>query len=312
MTRQKLGLFGVLILMGMAWGITQPLSKIAVSDGYRHYGIIFWQFVIGAVLLGGIAWMRGKPLRLTPRILALFVIIALIGTLLPNSASYTAAIHLPSGILSIVLSLIPMLAFPIALLWGLDRFSLARLFGLCLGLCAVLLIALPEASLPEPAMIWWLPMALIAPFFYAFEGNFVARYGTEGLDPIQVLLGASLFGVVLTAPLALMTGQWIMPLPPYGMPDLAIIAGSMAHVFAYSTYVWMVQHAGPVFAAQVSYFVTGFGVFWAKLILDESYSPWVWAAIALMFAGLFLVQPRGKDALAGAGSVGDDRSNSPV
>lgn len=312
MTREKLGLFAVLILLGMAWGITQPLSKIAVSEGYRHYGIIFWQFVIGAVFLGGVCLLRGRAFRITARRVALYVIIALIGTLLPNSASFTAAIHLPSGILSIVLSLIPMIAFPIALLWGLDRFSSARLLGLLLGLAAILLIALPQTSLPDPAMIWWLPIALIAPVFYAIEGNFVARYGTAGLDPVQVLFGASIFGIVMTAPLALMTGQWISPLPPYAAPDLAILGSSVAHIFAYTTYVWLVQRAGPVFAAQVSYFVTGFGVFWAKLILDESYSPWVWGAMALMFAGLFLVQPRGKDALAGAGAVGDDEPNSRV
>ena len=312
MTREKLGLFAVLILLGMAWGITQPLSKIAVSEGYRHYGIIFWQFVIGAVFLGGVCLLRGKAFRITARRVALYVIIALIGTLLPNSASFTAAIHLPSGILSIVLSLIPMIAFPIALLWGLDRFSSARLVGLLLGLAAILLIALPQTSLPDPAMIWWLPIALIAPVFYAIEGNFVARYGTAGLDPVQVLFGASIIGIVMTAPLALMTGQWISPLPPYAAPDWAILGSSVAHIFAYTTYVWLVQRAGPVFAAQVSYFVTGFGVFWAKLILDESYSPWVWGAMALMFAGLFLVQPRGKDALAGAGAVEDDSPNSRV
>jgi drug/metabolite transporter (DMT)-like permease len=141
-------------------------------------------------------------------------------------------------------------------------------------------------------MVWWLPMALVAPAFYAVEGNFVARYGTGGLDPVQLLLGASLVGCVLAAPLAVMTGQWISPLPPYGAPDLAIVGSSIAHALAYSGYVWMVGRAGAVFAAQVSYLVTAFGILWAWLLLGETYSGWVWAAIALMFAGLFLVQPR--------------------
>jgi drug/metabolite transporter (DMT)-like permease len=54
----------------------------------------------------------------------------------------------------------------------------------------------------------------------------------------------------------------------------------------------MVGRAGAVFAAQVSYLVTAFGIFWAWVIFGETYSGWVWAAVALMFAGLFLVQPR--------------------
>lgn len=306
MRRDWAGLLALLVLIGAAWGITQPLAKIAVSEGYRHFGIIFWQFLIGAVLLGAVTLSRGRHLPFQPRHLALYVIIALIGTLLPNSASYTAAIHLPSGILSITLSLVPMLAFPIALAWGMDRFSGARFLGLLLGLAAIVLIAAPETSLPDPAMVWWLPMALVAPAFYALEGNFVARNGTEGLDAVQVLLGASLVGMVLAAPLALMTGHWISPLPPWGRPDLAIVGSATAHALAYAGYVWIVGRAGAVFAAQVSYLVTGFGILWAKLLLGESYSAWVWAAIGLMFLGLFLVQPRPKDALAGPAALGND------
>jgi len=306
MRRDWASMLAILVVIAAAWGMTQPLAKIAVSDGYRHFGIIFWQFTVGATLLAMINWARGKGLPLTPPHLALYVIIALIGTLLPNSASYTAAIHLPSGIISILLSMVPMLAFPIALAWGMDRFSPARLTGLLLGFAAILLIALPGSSLPDPAMVWWLPMALIAPAFYAFEGNFIARYGTEGLDAVQVLLGASVIGLVMTAPLALMTGQWISPLPPYGAPDLAVLLSACLHALAYTGFVWVVGRAGAVFAAQVAYLVTGFGILWAKLILGEAYSPWVWGAIALMFVGLFLVQPRRKEPLDGAMVLGDD------
>ena len=64
------------------------------------------------------------------------------------------------------------------------------------------------------------------------------------------------------------------------------------HAFVYSGYVWLVGRAGPSFAAQVSYLVTGFGVIWAMVLLGESYSLWVWAALGIMFVALFLVQPR--------------------
>ncbi|MEY3005119.1 MAG: hypothetical protein RLZZ491_2295 [Pseudomonadota bacterium] len=292
MRRDWAGYALILILCGAAWGITQPFAKIAVTEGYRHFGIIFWQFALGAMLLGGINLARRRPLPTTRRHLAFYTIIALIGTLLPNSASYTAAIHLPSGIMSIVLSLIPMLAFPIALALGLDRFSPWRLLGLVLGLGAIILIAAPESSLPDRAMVWWLPLALVAPVFYAFEANFVARFGTEGLDAVQVLLGASLVGLGLTAPLAVVSGQFIVPLAPWGLAEWAIVGSSLAHAGAYTAYVWLVTRAGSVFAAQVSYLVTGFGIVWAKLILGETYSPWVWAALVLMLAGLALVQPR--------------------
>ena len=68
----------------------------------------------------------------------------------------------------------------------------------------------------------------------------------------------------------------------------------------------MVGRAGAVFAAQASYLVTGFGVIWAMLLLGERYSGWVWAAMALMFAGLFMVQPRRSLVLVSGGKAVQD------
>lgn len=295
---EKLWLVAVLLVCSLGWGISIPMSKIAVSEDYRHIGIIFWQFVLGAVVLGVINRMTGRGLPTDPRALRFYLIIALIGTLLPNTASYTAAIHLPGGILALCIATVPMLAFPIALAWGNDRFSPARLVGLCLGLAAIALIMLPDASLPDPAMLVWVPVGLIAPAFYAFEGNYVARHQPESLDAVQVLFGASLVGIVISLPIALVSGEWISPLPPNGLPDLAVVISSFAHALSYAGYVWLVGRGGPVFAVQISYLVTGFSVGWSWLLLGETYSAWVWGAFALMLAGVALVQPRAKEALA--------------
>jgi drug/metabolite transporter (DMT)-like permease len=303
---EKLWLVAVLLACAMGWGISIPMSKIAVSEDYRHIGIIFWQFVLGAMVLGAVNLVTGRGLPMTPRALRFYLIIALVGTLLPNTASYTAAIHLPGGIIALCIATVPMIAFPIALAWGNDRFSLKRLFGLSLGLAAIALIMLPDTSLPDPAMLAWVPVGLIAPAFYAFEGNFVARHQPEELDAVQVLLGASLVGVVLSLPIALVSGEWISPLPPYGMPDLAVVISSVAHALSYAGYVWLVGRGGPVFAVQISYLVTGFSVGWSWLLLGETYSAWVWGAFALMLIGVALVQPRPKQPLAAGRALGDD------
>lgn len=289
-------LFVVLIVMGAGWGITQPLSKIAVSEGYRHFGLVFWQMAIGAFALGMVQAWRKKPLRRDRAALRVYLFIALVGTVIPNSASYEAIRHLPSGLVSILLALVPMFAFPIALMLGNERFVLLRFGGLVLGLFGVLLIVGPEGSLPDRSMVLFVPLALIAPLFYGLEGNAVARWGTAGLSPLEVLYGASLLGAVLLFPVAVLTGQFIDPRPPWGAPDLALLAASLVHVVVYTTYVWLVGRAGPVFAVQVSYLVTGFGVLWAMLILGERYSGWVWAAMGVMMIGMFLVQPRARSA----------------
>ena len=300
--------FLALLLAGAGWGLTQPLAKIAVSEGYRQFGLVFWQMTIGAVALGILQAVRRRRIRGDAAALVVYLQIALVGTVIPNSASYEAIRHLPAGLVSVLLSFVPMFAFPIALAFRIERFVLTRLLGLCLGLAGVLLIVGPEASLPERAMVAFVPLALIAPLFYGLESNLIAKWGTAGLDPVDALFGALVFGSAITFPLAQATGQFIDPRPPWALPDMALLAVSLVHVTAYCLYVWMLGRAGALFAVQVSYLVTGFGVFWAMLLLGEVYSGWVWAAICLMLLGVFLVQPGpGTRALAAEPESGDKR-----
>lgn len=309
MTRRDIVFYtGFLVILGAGWGFTQPMTILAVSTGYQHFGLVFWQMVIGAVFMTVLNLIRGKRLPLGLRHLRLYLFLAMIGTVLPNTASYQAAVYLPSGVLSLLLSMVPMFAFPIALAMGLDTFSLRRLGGLALGLAGVILLVAPGARLNMDLPVFWILIAMIAGLCYAIEGNVVARWGTLDLDAFQVLQGASITGATLVLPVALMTGQFIDPAGPWDTPKLALVASSVVNVLVYSGYIWLVGRAGAVFAVQVSYLVTGFGLIWAKVILSESYGPTLWIALALMFAGLYLVQQRPRAVLADLDAVGESRA----
>ena len=281
-----------LIAMGIGWGVTQPLGKIATQSGHPPFGLIFWQLVVCVLVLGAITIVRGQGLPLHLRALVFYGVVAVLGTLIPNAAFYISVARLPAGIMSILISTVPLLAFPLALALGMDRFSGARLAGLLLGLFGVALIALPDASLPEAGMAAFLPLAMIGPLFYALEGVFVARYGTAGMDPIQAMFGASLAGVLLCLPVMLGLGQWISPLQPWGPPEWALVGSSALHGLIYAGYVALAARAGAVFAAQTSYIVTASGVVWAMLLLNERFSGLVLLAAAVMLMGIALVRPR--------------------
>lgn len=284
----------VLLALGLGWGLTQPLGKIAASTGHQPFGLIFWQLAICVVVLGVIsAVLRQRP-RFTRRALEFYLIVAVSGTLIPNYTFYLSVARLPSGIMSVIVAAIPMLTFPLALLFKMDRFHPLRFLGLCLGMAGVALIALPGAALPEAAMVAFLPVALIGPFFYALESLYVARNGMAGMQPVPAMLGASVVGVVLCLPMALWQGQFFaMPLPP-GRVEWALIAASSIHAVIYAAYIWLAARAGAVFAGQTSYIITFSGVIWAMVLLGERPAPAVWLAAALMLGGMFLVRPRPK------------------
>lgn len=293
MTGDRRALYAATLLVtGIGWGSTQSLGKIAVSTGYGQFGLIFWQTVIGVLLLGTFQVIRRRGLPLTGRTLRFAVMIALIGTLIPNTTFYLGVTHLPAGIMSILISTVPLLSLPIAVALGTDRFRLPRVLGLACGFAGVALIALPGTALPGHEQAIWLAVAIIGPLFYAVEGNVVAKWGTAGLDPVQTILAASIVAMVLVLPLALASGQWIDPTQPWGAPEYALILNATINVAMYVVYIWLAQASGAVFAAQTGYVVTVSGVGWAAFLMGERFGPLVWLAVALIFAGVALVQPR--------------------
>jgi drug/metabolite transporter (DMT)-like permease len=143
-------LIASLVLIGAIWALISPLTKIAVIGGYRNFGIIFWSSSIAVIILGTIVAVRGFTLPVNFGALGRYVFVALFGTMLPSAASYTAAEHLPAGVISVCLSLGPLFSLPLAVILSLDRATWMRVLGLVLGLVGVLLIMLPETSLPDP------------------------------------------------------------------------------------------------------------------------------------------------------------------
>ncbi|WP_075997245.1 DMT family transporter [Salaquimonas pukyongi] len=286
--------FAALLVFGCAWGATQPLTKVAVSTGYQPFGLIFWQFFYAVVLLGAVIAAKRIAVPIDRRHLVFYTGIALIGTVLPNSFGYLAAARLPAGIMAVVITTVPMFSLIIALLLGNERFRLSRSLGIVLGVSAMLLIALPEASLPAAGLAIWVFVALIAPFCYGIEGNYVAMQAPRRLNPLAALWGASVIGLVFITPLTVVSGQWIDLFKPWQAPEWAMLGTAIAHLVAYTGYIWLVGFAGVVFTAQISYVVTLAGITNSIVFLGESYSPWVWLAVALMLVGLSLVQPAGK------------------
>jgi drug/metabolite transporter (DMT)-like permease len=295
---ERLGFVAMLLFLGVGWGSTQSLGKIAVSTGHGFFGLIFWQLAVGAVLLGAVQLVRRRAFALSAAGLRFAVLIALIGTIIPNSTFYISVERLPAGIMSILISTVPLLAFPMALALGMDRFSATRLLGLLCGFAGVALIALPQAALPAGAGPLWLAVALVGPLFYALEGNIVARWGTAGLDPVQAIFAASVAGMVMVLPLVLVSGQWIDPTAGFGPPERALVLSSVVNTLMYVGYIWLAAAAGAVFTAQVGYVVTIAGVGWAMVLLGERFSPVVYAAAAILLVGLALVQPRARPAAA--------------
>lgn len=282
-----LALFGI----GMAWGSSQYFSKLIVSEGHHPLGISVASTALGAVLITLFALWRGVRLPLSRRHLIFYAVCGLTGTALPNYTSYTAIRELPLGVISIIIAAVPIMTFLAALVLRMERADPARIAGLALGATAVLILIVPEVSLPRPGDAIWVGVSLITGLSYTVENIYIARSRPEECTALQTLVGLSWMAFLMVLPLAAATGTW-MALQGAGPAEVSLIAMTLAHLMAYGGFVWLISRAGPVFAAQVGYVVTLSGVALGIVFLGESHSTWVWISLGIMLGGLALVQPR--------------------
>ena len=278
--------------MATVWALTFPLTKVAVLGGYRTFGITLLSSAMTVVMLAVVVGLRGQGLPLNRGALWRYVMSAVLGTVVFAATTYEAAEHLPAGVITVCMATLPLMSFLLSLALRIERATLGRLGWLALGLGGVLLIALPETSLPDPASAIFIPLSILSVVSFAVEGIILGKYGRGGLDPLQLVLGAAVVAVLMTAPIAWATGTLRLPQGSLGTAEWAIVGSAVANTAAYAGYFWIVGRAGPVFAAQGSYLVTGFGVVWSMVLLGEIYSPWIWAGLVVILSGMALVLPK--------------------
>ena len=282
-----------MLLIGALWGLTLPLARVAVSTGHSALGLIVWEKVLSGTLLGVLVLAMRMRVSLSRDRVRMYFWVGVLGATLPGYVGFVTAAHLPAGVRAIIVASVPLFVLPIALFLGFERPDARRAVGVALGGLAVVLIASATGQTPgatlSVAMVF---LALLGPLSYAIEGNYIAARGNETPHPFVLLFGAAIASVAITAPLALVSGETVNLFVRWGPAEWALAAGAALDVAAYSGYVWLVGAAGPVFASQIAYAVTGFGVIWSMALLGERYPVLVWGALAAMLAGLALVQPK--------------------
>lgn len=281
-----------LLLLGIVWGSTIVITKHVVSTGYQPLGLIFWQLALGALLISVIARLQKTPLPMSWAHIRFYTIVALAGTIIPNTFTYIAAAHLSAGLLAISLTTVPMFSLIVALVIQSERFNGIRMLGIFLGAIAIALILGPEADFSRQGIGLFMLLALAAPLFYAVEGNYLALKTPPHTDALTTVRGASIIGLVICTPITLATNSWVDLSQTWTSVEWAILANSVLHVVTYAGYIGLVGRTGAVFASQVAYIVTLSGVFLGIMILGETHSPQVWLALGFMLIGLVLVQPR--------------------
>lgn len=282
----------LLLVLGAAWGLVPSLSRIIMLDGLKPLGVAFWTISLSAVLMMMASLLTGRYPHATGPAIRSYLILGLIGCVLPQLFLFWAAGNVPAMIIAIVLAAESFIVFIIAASMGLEAPSLKRFLGLSLGLACVALIMVPGSDNSGVASWFWILVTLAVPLCYALEDIVIAALPETDADIFGSATGITIAAALTLAPVTFATGSFISPaeaIAGFGWAFLLIAALS---AFSTVLLIYAIRTTGAVFASQAGYSMTAGGILWSVLLLNEQMTLWVWAALACLVSGLALVMPK--------------------
>lgn len=279
----------VLLLMGVLWGLQFAVLKLAVERGRAELNVLMMALVLISVVYALLVALRGRGFRLTRSRLEFFVIIGVLGYLLPMGATLYAAPYVAAGILTLLASLAPMVTFAVALLLRTEPVSKARIGAMLLGCVSVVLVLAPEAELPGHGALGWMALALIIPFCYGVESLYVAARWPKGLGVLDVGLGEALAASLLTLPFFLLFGEPFTFTAESRVADLAVGVFVLCGILEIVMYFWLVRTTGGVLVSFGTFIALFAGIGWGMIIFSETHGAAVWVAVLVLVAALVLV-----------------------
>lgn len=285
------GSFG-LILLGLIWGAVAPLSRLAAGLEAHPFGMAFWVSLMSGLCCTG--WSVAKGTMPKPREISwgYFLAYALLGAVVSETLLFVVAGKVEASIISIIIVLEGFLAFAFAAFMRVEQPSLTRFAGLLLGLGGVLVILYDRFATAVPGGLLWTVAALAIPACYAAEGILLAAKRPANVSTVAAVGLMQLLAAAILLPIALSTGEMIYPSAIPGALEWTLLLIAAASLSANVLFLYLISNLGSVFAGQAAYFTTMAGIGWSVVLLNESLTAWIWAALALTAAGLFLVGPK--------------------
>jgi drug/metabolite transporter (DMT)-like permease len=282
----------LLVLTGLAWGLSFSLARIAAVGGIHPFGISFWEAALAGSLIAIAVVATGMRYGHTRQTLLLYFATGLLGMIIPSIGFFYAAAHISAGLLSISSAAVPILTFLASAVIGIEKFEQRRVAGLILGASSIILLVAPTESLPDPAQLPWVLLAFAASASYAALSIMLALWKPAGSATRASTGGMFCAASLMMAPLAAATNSLGVFQPPWTAISLSLLGLGVINAFAYAVFFRLVEQAGPVFTSQTGNLVTLFGVGWGILIFGDRHSIWVWLSFVTMMAALALVRPR--------------------
>jgi len=287
-----------LLLLSAVWGVSFLLIRIA-GDSFPPIWVALLRCTAGALLLWSVMLIgrRSLPGR------SLFwwlVLVALFNNAIPFTFFAWGERTIPSSTAAVVNATTPIWTLLLSLAVSRGHVTGRMIVGVLLSFAGVVLVvsghAVEEAAVDRSGMALGVVLVVFASLGYAIA-TVLAKAKLKGVDPIGLATSQLSLAALMLFPVALLG-------PHPGAVSRASISavatlGLAGSGVAYLIYFTLLAQVSATHVVAVTYLLPIWGLFWG-LLAHEAIGWTSYAGVAVVVAGLVLLNWKGRSASAGA------------
>jgi drug/metabolite transporter (DMT)-like permease len=282
--------FALLTVLALTWGCSYLFIKVIVEGGVEPIGMAGARTALGTLTLLPFAWFGRAGFRQPRSAWAGMIGLGFLNFAIPWTLFGVAGKHVPSGVSAVANASAPLWsAILVAILLRSDRMTPSRMIGLLLGFAGVLVLMGEDLSNVSGSHAGSIALILLATLCYGFSSVAIRKW-LSSVPPVPlatVQVGSAAVGLMT---LAFATGAFAEADMNAKVTLSMLALGGIGSGLAVVVYMHLIQNLGPVRASVVTYMIPPVGVFLGWLVLDEPIGWNLAASLALILAGVALVQ----------------------
>ncbi|TEW53322.1 DMT family transporter [Psychromonas sp. RZ22] len=278
-----------LLLLILLWGTSFMFTAVSLQS-FSPVAIVSLRVLIAAVILTFFMYIKGWRLPLAPLAWAVFLLLGIMGNLLPFLLISTGQKDISSGITGLLMAFMPLATMILAHYFvsgeSLNRF---KVLGFLLGITGVVIVLWPSLVGAHSNLLSGL-LILFATFSYAINAILVRRL--PSYNPVVTAAGVMIISSLVIVPFWLWQGlpwqQSYSLTSSLSMLWLGIGPTALATILLFS----VIGSAGPTFLSYINYVIPIVAYFTGALLLGEAIEWHSLAAMIFIIVGIALTRKR--------------------
>ncbi|WP_246812167.1 DMT family transporter [Microvirga sp.] len=290
--------WALLIALSVVWGGSFLFVGIAVRE-LPALTIVASRVLMGAAALLIVLRILGLHLPRTRQAWGAFLGMSILNNVIPFTLIVWGQSHIASGLASILNATTPLFTVIVAhYLTEDERLTPQKFAGVLVGFAGVAVMIGAAAMAAWDASILAQLAVLGAALSYGFSGVFGRRFKTMGIPPLATAAGQVTVSSGLLVPVALIVDQpWTLSVPSTEALLSMVALGLVSTAFAYLIFFRLLARAGATNVGLVTFLIPVSAILLGVLVLGETLAPRHIAGMALIAAGLILIDGRAVSAL---------------